>query len=202
MLDAGLCTLAHLKSRILPEAARMDTEYDAALCKLGLAITGRMEGHCARKFARLSGTVDEFSARTMAVCLRRLPVETISSIQIRAFTGDLDVFDEDYQLDLSAGLISFGSIPGDGTERLVITYTGGYWLDDENGSTLPAGATALPDDLLETFVSEVQLQAEARGIFAAVGLRSTKAGDNARIPNGLSEDTLEALRPYRRFAGE
>lgn len=202
MLDAGLCTLAHLKSRILPEAARMDTEYDAALCKLGLAIAGRMEGHCARKFARLSGAVDEFSALTLSVCLRRLPLETITSVQIRAFTGVPETYDGDYQTDLSAGLISFSAIPGHSTERIIVTYTGGYWLDDENGSTLPAGATALPDDLLETFVSEVQLHAETRGMFSAVGLRSGSEKDKARLINGLSEDALEALRPYRRFAGE
>lgn len=67
---------------------------------------------------------------------------------------------------------------------------------------MPSGATPLPDDLLDTFVSEVQLHAETRGIFAAVGLRSGSDKDKARLINGLSEDTLEALRPYRRFAGE
>jgi hypothetical protein len=202
MLDAGLCTLAHLKSRILPEAARMDTEYDAALGKLGLAIAGRMEGHCARRFARLSGAVDEFSALTLSVCLRRQPLETISSIQIRTFTGVPEDYDGDYQLDPTAGLISFAAIPGHSTERIIVTYTGGYWLDDENGTAMPSGATPLPDDLLDTFVSEVQLHAETRGIFAAVGLRSGSEKDKARLINGLSDDTIEALRPYRRFSGE
>lgn len=202
MLDAGLCTLHHLKSRILPEAAWTDTEYDAALCKLGLAIAGRMEGYCARKFDRLAGAVDEFSARTLAVCLRRQPVETITSVEIRDFTGTVDDYDGGYQLDASAGLLDFPAIPGSMTDRLVITYTGGYWLDDENGTAMPEGATALPDDLLEAFIAEVQIHAETRGIFSAVGLRATSDKDKARLVNGLSEDAIDALRPYRRFAGE
>lgn len=202
MLNAGLCTLSHLKSRLLPEAARTDTEYDDALSKLGLAIAGRMEGHCARKFARLSGSVDEFNARTLTVCLRRLPVETITSVQVRVFTGALEAFPGLYQIDKSAGLMDFRSAPGDVTERIVVTYTGGYWLDDENGTAMPEGATALPDDLLETFIAEVQLHAESRGIFQAVGLRSRSDAEKSRLITGLSEDAIDGLRPYRRFSGE
>ncbi len=200
MLDAGLCTLNYLKSRILPEAARIDTEYDAALSKLGLAIAGRMQGHCARKFDRQTAAVDEFYAHTLAVCLRRQPVETITSIEIRVFTGALEVFDGGYQLDASAGILDFGGFPGGCTDRIVITYTGGYWLDD--GSTLPTGATALPDDLLEIFLAEVQLHAQTRNLFASIGLSSSSDKDKARIMNGLSEDAIDGLRPYRRFAGE
>ena len=200
MLAAGFATLEYLKSRLLPEAARTDEEYDAALEKLGLALAGRMEGHCGRKFARLVGAVDEFSAWSLAAVLKRYPVETITSIQLRDSDGTLTVLGVDYSNDESCGLIDFYTTPGSRGQRLVITYTGGYWLDD--GTTMPEGATALPDDLLELWLAEVQLHAASRGIFEAVGLRSGKDAGKDRLVAGLSEQATDGLRPYRRFAGE
>ena len=200
MLNAGFTTIESLKARILPEAARIDTEYDAALSKLGLAIAARMEGHCARKFDRVVGAVDEFSAWTLSVVLKRYPIETITSVDLRDSAGTLVPCETDYSLDEACGLIDFLQTPGDRSERLVITYTGGYWMDD--GSTMPAGATALPDDVLELWIAEVQRHAEARGTFEAVGLRVQKDAAKATPINGLSEDTIDGLRIYRRFSGE
>ena len=64
----------------------------------------------------------------------------------------------------------------------------------------PAGATALPEDLLELWLAEVQLQAEARELFGSVALRK----DASKTPptSGLSADAVDGLRPYRRFSGE
>lgn len=199
MLDAGLATIDYLKSRLLPEAARGDMDYDAALSKLGLAIAGRMEGHCARKFDRLAGAVDEFSARNLSIVLKRYPFETITSLHLRDPDGTLTAVDPDYSHDAACGLVNFLSAPGSMHERLRITYTGGYWLDDY--STMPEAATPLPEELLEIWVSEVQAHAEARGIFGAIGLRSG-AGDKGKLIAGLSEDAMDGLRPFRRFAGE
>ena len=200
MLNAGLSTLDYLKSRILPEASREETTWDEALSKMGMAIARRMEGHCARLFDRAEDAEDEFSAWTLAVTLRRYPVETISSISLRAFTGAAEEVDLSYNLASSSGLIEFQSVPGCRDERLLITYTGGYWLDD--GGTMPAGATPLPDDLLEIWISEIQATAEARGTFEAIGLRAQKDATKAPKINGLSEDAVDALKPYRRFSGE
>ncbi len=202
MLNAGFTTLETLKSRLLPEAARIDTTYDSALSQLGLAIARRFEAHCARKFDRLVDAVDEFSAWTMAVVLRRYPVEEITTIQLRGYTGALENCEADYSKDESCGLIDFHIPPGTRQDRLVITYTGGYWLDAEDGVAMPAGATPLPEDLLELWIAEVQLHAEARGTFEAVGLRAQKDADKAKLTNGLSEDAVDGLRSYRRFSGE
>lgn len=204
MLAAGLSTLAHLKSRILPEAAAAidETTYDAALTQLGLAAAARMERHCNRSFARAVAAADEFSASCQSVTLRRYPVESIASVQLKDTSLALSTCEVDYSLAAAAGVVDFPATPGTASERLVITYTGGYWLDPLTTETLPAGATALPDDLLETWLAEVQLQAEARGLFEAIGLRAPKDADKARKLTGLSEDAIEALRPYRRFAGE
>jgi len=199
MLNAGLSTLDYLKSRILPEASREETTWDEALSKIGMAVARRMEGHCARLFDRAEDAVDEFSAWTLAVTLRRYPVETITGIDIRIFTGAAQAAQVDYNLSASSGLIEFPQVPGTRDERIIITYTGGYWLDD--GDTMPVGATPLPEDLLEIWISEIQATAEARGIFEAIGLRSQKDAAKAPKTNGLSDDAVDALKPYRRFSG-
>ena len=204
MLSAGLSTIAYLKSRILPAAAAVETTHDAALSRLGLAIAGRMEAACNRKFERAVGAVDTFGAWTLCVTLKRYPVETITTVQVRARDGGLCAT-TDYAADNDAGMISFGTVPGTRDERLVITYTGGWWLDPRSlpATALPTGATPLPEDLLELWSAEVQLHAEACGMFEAVGMRSAKDQEKAaRLLTGLSAATTDALAPYRRFSGE
>lgn len=199
MLDAGLSTLAYLKTRILPEASQDETTWDVALSALGLAITRRMEGHCNRLFDRAEDAEDEFDAYTLTVTLRRYPVEEIASLALRSFTGSPDEVAFDYNLNKAAGLIEFPSTVGLTTERLIVTYTGGFYLGD--AEDMPAAATPLPDDLLEAFISEVQAHAEARGIFEAIGLRSQKDAGKIVKMDGLTADTIAALRTYRRFSG-
>jgi hypothetical protein len=199
MLNAGLSTLTILKSRILPAAATTETTWDAALSTLGLAVARRMENYCQRYFDYLAGAVDSFSAYTLGVTLKRYPVLSITSVVCQDNAGQTATLAAgDYTLDTAAGMLSFETVPGMRAERLVITYTGGFWLE---ATGLPTGATALPADLLEAWIAEVQLQAEARGTFEALGLRAQKDG-KAKPPAGLSEETLEILRPYRRFSGE
>lgn len=201
MLSGGLSTLIYLKSRILPAAATTETTWDAALGKLGLSIATRMEGAINRKLDRAVGAVDEFTAWTLGVTLRRYPVETIATVQVRTADGTLAAA-TDHTTDLAAGLLEFVTVPGSRDERLVVTYTGGYWLDPLTGATLPAGATALPDDLLELWVAEVQAHAESRGLFSEVGLRPAKSSEKQKLLGGLTEGTVDGLRPYRRFSGE
>jgi len=202
MLNAGFATLDILKARLLPEAARTDTEYDSALSDLGLSIAKRIEAHCNRKIARNTSAVDEFTAWNLSVTLRCYPVESITTIQLRDADGTLTAVDVDYSLDEACGLIDFHGVPGTKLQRLVVTYAGGYWLDPDDGTALPAGAEALPYDLREIWLAEVQRHTEARGTFEAVGLRAqTDANKTPRI-FALTEDTVDALRTYRRFSGE
>ena len=202
MLNAGFTTLDTLKNRILPEAARFDTEYDSALSDLGLSIAKRIENHCNRKFARNTAAVDEFSAWNLSLTLKQYPVESITSVQLRDVDGTLTTIDVDYSLDEACGLLDFDAVPGNKQQRLVVTYSGGYWLDPDDGTAMPAGAEALPYDIREIWLAEVQRHAEARGTFEAVGLRAQTDGDKAVRISGLSSDTIETLRTYRRFSGE
>lgn len=201
MLNAGLSTLDYLKSRILPEAGAEETQWDTALGKLGESVARRFELHCNRRFERVIGAADLYSARALAICLKCYPVETVSAVQLRDTDGTLTSAGSSYTLDEASGLLEFLTAPGTAAERLLITYSGGYWLDPMDGTTtLPTDATALPADLLELWIAEVQLQAEARGIFGAVALR--KPDSKIKSAEGLSADTVDGLRGYRRFSGE
>ena len=198
MLDAGFGTLDYLKTRILPAGADASTDWDAALTKLGLGVAGRFNAFTNRILQRVEGQVDEFNASTTAIVLRAFPVEVVNSVEIRVFTGSLDAFSGGYQLDQRAGLMLFQSAPGDGTERVVIDYDGGFWLDD--GDDMPAGATALPDEILEAWVMQCQAWAEARNLFGTISLDKERKAQPSALQ--LMKDVEAILEPYRRFSGE
>ncbi|MEO5712994.1 MAG: hypothetical protein ABIT37_05860 [Luteolibacter sp.] len=198
MLNAGFATLDNLKHRLLPPAQWEETTWDLALGKLGLSLAGRMQEHANRDFCY--GTkADEFTARNYTVTLTTYPVEVITSIQLRSTDGTLAAMDASYSLDKSSGVLSFFSPPGDDTQRLVISYTGGFYLDEFRAPEVTA--PQLPDDLLEAWIAEVQRHAESRSLFDAIALRPAKEADKNPLVNGLTPQCVEALRPYRRFAG-
>jgi hypothetical protein len=174
------------------------TDWDDALAKLGLGAAGRFNSYCNRVFQRVEGQVDEFNAATTAVILRAYPVEVINSVQVRVFTGSLDTFTAGQQLDKKAGLVQFRTPPGDGTERVVIDYDGGFWLDD--GDAMPADATPLPEEILEAWVMQCQAWAEARNIFGTVSLDKERKTSTSAVQ--IMEEVKEILNPYRRYAGE
>ena len=200
MLDAGFGTLSYLKSRILPASVADDFQWDDALCRVGLAVARKMNSYCNRTFERTLGQVDEFSALATAVVCRAFPIEAITSVEIRTWTGAVTAFTGGYHMDNGAGLLMFASNPGDGTERLVVTYDGGFWLD--GGWACPAGATALPDDVLEAWVLLCQAWVEARKILGEVAMQSLEP--KAQRPGSLTLEAgvAEILNPYRRYAGE
>jgi len=198
MLDAGLGTIGYLKTRILPAGLDEEMDWDEALKKLGLGVAGRFNAYCNRVLQRVEGQVDEFNASTTAIVLRAFPVEVVNSVDIRSFTGTLDTYSGGYQIDQRAGLMQFRGAPGTGTERIVIDYDGGFWLDD--GEAMPAGATPLPDEILEAWVAQCQAWAEARNIFGTVGIDKDRSAKPSAMK--LSEDVTAILEPYRRYAGE
>lgn len=202
MLAAGFTDLATLKARILPAGAVDLTEWDDALQALGKGVASAMNAACNRDLHRGEDVVFECTAATLIATVRRYPVEAIASVEIRDFAGSLSDFTGGYQLAAAAGMLQFAGLPGDTTERLRITYTGGYWLDD--GETMPEAATPMPADLLEAFFMQAQTWAEARGLFGTVGLQGEvekKPADRTAALR-LAPEVLQILAPYRRFSNE
>lgn len=201
MLEAGFTTLEYLKRRILPAGAVDSMDFDEAIARLGRGVAARFNAHCNRILPRSVDLVDEFNALARAIVLRAFPVESVDSVQIRTFTGALDTHEAGYQIDESAGLMLFETAPGDATERIVVTYTGGFWLDD--GGDQPAGSTALPDDLTEAFIMQVHAWAVARNIFGTVAMGGMEAkAQNTPSPVTLLAEVEQILNPYRRFSNE
>lgn len=200
MLNAGFLTIDSLKARILPEAGVEEPQWDAALGRLGLAVSRQLQQHCNRTFERVTDTSESYSARTFAVCLKAYPVEDIADAELTAQDGTATDAEVSFHIDRASGLLEFLAPPGSASQRLRITYTGGFWLDPEDGATTcPDGATPLPEDILEAFVSQCQAIAEARGLFGAVALRKTK---DPQASGELLPEVEAALRGYRRFSGE
>ncbi|WP_193214935.1 hypothetical protein [Luteolibacter marinus] len=203
MLTAGFATIVYLKSRLLPDAAAGEAEWDDEVAALGKSVAGKFDRHCNRDFARSTAAVDTFKARASAWVLRRYPVESLDTVEVIDPDGTAteQVIDE-WQLDESSGLLESDTLAGSLRQKLRITYTGGYWLDPRDGTAMPAEANALPDDVLEAWVAQCQHEAESRGLFSAVSFRS-QSDDGPRTTGlGLLDDVAYVLRSYRRFSGE
>jgi hypothetical protein len=170
------------------------------LCKLGLAVARRFESFCNRRMERVEDAAEFYSAQSLAFCLKCYPVEAVTTVQLRDTDGTLSTVTADYHLHKSSGVIEFRSSPGQSSQAILITYAGGYWLDD--GGTIPTDATPLPDDLLEAWVMQCQAWAEARQIFGSVSLTGMEPKKNAPDPVKLADVVAEILTPYRRFSGE
>lgn len=202
MLPAGFTTLAYLKSQLLPAAMQEDTTYDAKIEAIGKGVAVRMNRHTARSLERAEDVEEEFDALAFAWVLTRYPVEEISGIVVKSTDGTVSALTAgDWRLSKKSGLIELPSSAGTRMESVIVTYTGGYWLDD--GDDMPAGATPLPDDLLQAFVMQVQATCEHRELFRTVALRKEdRTETEAKLPElALIPEVVETLLPYRRFAG-
>lgn len=196
---AGFAGLTYLKARLLPEARRTDTDYDAPLKRLGLAVMARFDRHTNRTLASGTETTTTW-ANALVACVRNYPVTSVGACVVKGASGaaDRDVSALIHSTTAETGLVRFSSAPGSSLETLAVTATGGYACNED-----PANPTVttnvLPEDILEAWVAEVQREAERRGLFGAAGLRS---GDKAKetAAGSLGEDTIEILRTYRRLA--
>ena len=203
-------TLQELKARVLPDTLRDSADYDLALQQLGSAVAKLFERHCNRQFGRAVGDTYEVAADQEIVSLPRYPVESISSIALRAGYGatpeTLDPATVVGALNRDSGLLFLRGPQGDFYSRLTITYTGGLWVDTQGGQSLPTGATAMEADLLDAWYLQVS-HLWASLDHTAEAMRPSEGGG---LP-GLSPankllaatiiPTVEAiLRAYRRLS--
>ncbi len=197
MLDAGFGPLSTLKARLLPMAAAGELDWDEKLKGLGLAVARRFNRHCAREFQRAVDIEDVFDAAARAWVLTRYPVEEVTCVEVQDLHGRKLV--EGWDVDTRAGLLETPSLAGPRGTKLVVTFTGGYWLDPGDGSGMPEGAEELPEDILDAWVLQCQVSAEARGLFAEAAIRPSASEEKPTAGIRLADEVVETLRPYRRF---
>lgn len=197
MLNAGYSNLEYLKRQIFPDVMEDDVEWDEDLKRIALAVAVQFGRYCNRAFDRVEDAVHEESANRGGIVLHHYPVESTSHVQRVCADGADDLPDAIAVIGLKSGIVEFNYIIGTYKERIRMTYTGGYWLDD--GTVMPDGATPLPADILNAFVMQVQAVVKATDVLRNV---SVKAEDEVMELAALKllpivEQTLE---PYRRFA--
>lgn len=197
-----LVPLTTLKGHLLPPAAVSRTDKDTPISLIGKGVAIAFERFCNRKFERATGATFKAPADCQFVCVDRYPIETLTSVTLLAASGDdsSDISADVSRTDKDAGLISFGAlVPGGRDDQLVITFTGGWWIDPGSGSA-PSGSTELPDDIKTAFVMQVRAICESEGLFGTQAAGDAK--DKVTVL-GREIDLLPMVKTillqYRRF---
>jgi hypothetical protein len=137
-MNLTLGTLATLKTWLLPESERSGTDWDSAIAAIGKGAAAALERYCNRRFARTVGDTFECSADRAHVVLPRYPIEAVTKVEIRRSLAEgwVELTDAIANQNLAAGLLFFDSELGSWRDRLRITYTAGYWLDESDDGSV------------------------------------------------------------------
>lgn len=207
-----LGNLTQLKVFLLNESLRSDTQWDAALEILGKGIARRMQTFCNREFERAVDGTFEVPADRWHITLPRYPLEAAPAIELREdlATGYVAQTYNDVVVDhnLTAGLIVFAEPLGAANSRLRFTYTGGYWVPDDDAETpeddddLPEGAFLVPDDLRLAWLLQCQRVWSVRDNMGTdvSGERSVQFVSSTLAGLELVPEVKEMLRFFVRYA--
>lgn len=135
-MNLTLGTLLELKTHLLAESLREQTTWDGTLTRLGRGVAARFEKETNRLFARTVSDTYVCGADLRCLLLPRLPVEAITSIELRETLtagwvdqGTLADFVDNWHP--KSGVVTLpvelSRYPG---AQLRATYTAGYWLDE------------------------------------------------------------------------
>lgn len=205
-MNLGLGNLITLKQQLLAEALRSTTKYDDVLKAIGKGVAAQFERYCNRRFGRTENATFNCSADRDHVYLDCYPVESVSLVQLKT--------DETTGWETQTGFITnrndaigyifwgYNAAPHYG--QLRFTFTGGYWFDttEENSDTLPAGATALPDDLRLAWILQCRVIWQAidkQGKDIAVTGSSSQFVTGTLAGLELNEQVKQILNGYRRM---
>ena len=197
MLNAGYSTLDYLKRQIFPDVMEDDVEWDEDLKRIALAVAVQFGRYCNREFERAVDAEHEETANRSGLTLPCYPVESVSTVE-RICADDTETLTDVIEfLGKRSGMIQFAYKIGSYKERVKVTYTGGYWLDDDGA--MPAGATALPADVLNAFILQVQAVVKASDVLRT-GAVADDGEEMALASLRLVPMVAEVLNFYRRFA--
>lgn len=132
MSTSTLTTKARVKERLQITV----TDFDDLFDRLILGVSARIETICSRTFALATYTnqlydgSDIYGTQRFVLILKNAPVASISSIQYKAGPNSSPTWysydEDDYDIDLEAGLIYFKTPLPRGKQNIRITYTAGY----------------------------------------------------------------------------
>lgn len=197
-MDLGLGNLNDLKTHILPAGLLSSTESDSRLAMLGSGVAIAFEEFCNRWFGRLENAQQVFTASRSFVILRRYPLETVGTVELREnyAAGWIDQGEVIANVQETSGLVEFSGNLGSQTGSIRITYTGGFWYDttEDASGEMPEGATPIPADLKAAWIMQVRAFFEEMG-----GLVPNPDKAMPRLDE-LLPAVRSILQPYRRLA--
>ncbi|MFZ4774627.1 MAG: hypothetical protein ACOYM3_04645 [Terrimicrobiaceae bacterium] len=205
-MNAGFSNLKTLKRELLLAADAAKTENDASLAALGLGVAAMFDSFCNRKFRRDAAAVDQFSANRGFWPARWYPIESVTSVEARTdyLAGFVVESGQPVNVNEQSGLIYFGSFLGLMSDTVRITYAGGYWWDESEttATTIPTGATALPEDLRAAWIMQCRWFWERRSLTDRA--KAGFAEDTAELGFAGTQDELllpvrQVLSAYRRM---
>ena len=218
-MDLGLGTLNDVKQFVLPALylENKDTQYDSVLGVIAKSVAGRFEKYCDRKFGRVVGDQCKFDANRSMYVLPRYPVEVLTALELRAVLIDdwSDVLNTVIQMDETAGIIKFGGWMSDSLVQMRATWTGGYWYETQEPlqpdgvtpnpdypSTMPEGATPLPDDLKGAWLNQIHHEFQLKDQLLPEGVANgaQKSRLNWRLDQAvLLPEVQNVIEQYRRY---
>lgn len=192
----GFATLSYLRSHLLPKEVENDTDWDDDLARIGRGVAKQFDQYCGRRIARTTGHVEEFAAGTSSLILECSPVEQVTALKlVRQGDDEEDILELIATTQKRSGVVRLTGNIGHWRDLVEVTYDGGYWLDDQVDS-LPSGAAALPDDLLDAWVIQCQAQARALDLFGSQAMKNE--ANPQPIALELVPTVKQVLDSYRR----
>jgi hypothetical protein len=227
-MDLGLGNLDTVKRFVLPPLTLEtgDTQYDAVLATLALGIAKRFETYCDRKFGRMANAVATFNANRSMYILPRYPLETVTSLTLRATAQDdwTDVTNLIVQQNEETGMLYFGTFIAESIVLMQCTFTGGYWYETKEPTDVgyptaqpggqfdpianPTGSFGLLDPnygavaLQQAWLSQLLHEFELKDRLLPTGL--VGEGQKSRLNWRLDQSVLlpeveNAITQYRRY---
>jgi hypothetical protein len=163
-MNCGLSNLDTLRKHLLATSLGAETKFDPVLRAIGLAVNGMFETFCNRKFAWSTEAQITFTADREHFVLPRYPIAEVASVSLRETNAEeWEVLaDEPLLTDEASGIIRFNSKLGNERALVKVVWSGGYWFETKEPdepdfpSEMPAGATALEDDIRGAFLLQCE----------------------------------------------
>jgi hypothetical protein len=205
-MNAGFSNLTFLKSKLLLASDAAGTDYDAAVTALGLGVAGMFEAMTDRKFSRVVGDTHEAPADRCTVIVPRYPIESVTAVDLRCdmTTGWESQTGQPQNFNPTAGIVIFLYPLAYRGCTVRITYTGGYWWDtsEDSSGSLPSGATAIPQALVQAWVIACRFFWDRQSIEdrAKAGFSDKDAERFLSSDSKLPALVTETINRFRRFA--
>lgn len=193
MALVGYRNLEWLLARLLPADMGDAGDYDADVSAIGLGVAAMFDRFTGRRLRRAEGHVFETPADMDAVVVDLYPIEEIEAAQLVVNGQAADIQSSIAGTHAGAGIVRFHGIPGSEADLIRLTLTGGYWCEDD--AAMPAGATPLPDDLLNAWAQQCRAICEAENTFRGKGAEKPDKKTGAAI----SLDSLTLLPGVQRM---